>query len=152
MPGIARDTLLANRGYGLVLVDEKIGRLRLGKTIMSARFHEDDVFVRARDRADREHLRKAIDREVAAHRSLCQHYNKAIERIVVLEDHENQKVRSLDKKLRAIEAECAQLVARMQMLRTRQLKISIVFTCLGLLFLGFVVYQTNLKDLVLHFS
>ncbi|MBB4583536.1 chromosome segregation ATPase [Rhizobium aethiopicum] len=119
---------------------------------MSATIHEDDVFEKARDRAREEHLRKAIDREVAAHRSLCQHYNKAIERIAELEDNENRTITGLETKLRAKEADLTRLAARMQTLKARQLKTNIVFACLSLVFLASIAYRTHLMDVVLLLS
>lgn len=113
---------------------------------MSATICEDDLFEKARDRAREERLRKAIDREVAAHRSLCQHYNKAIERIAELEDNENRTIAGLEKKLSAKEADFARLVTRMQTLKTRQLKTNVIFACLSLVFLASVAYQTKLMD------
>lgn len=49
----------------------------------------EDVFEKAQDRAREERLKKALEYEMAAHRSLCQHYNSAIEKIAELEEKES---------------------------------------------------------------
>lgn len=59
----------------------------------------EEAFQRAQDRAREERLRRAIERELNAHRSLCQHYNKAIEHIVELEERESRKIAELESAL-----------------------------------------------------
>ena len=60
---------------------------------------QGEAFERAQERAREERLRKAIETEMAAHRSLCQHYNAALERIAELEDLEVNEITRLEAEL-----------------------------------------------------
>ena len=98
----------------------------------------EEAFERAQDRAREERLRKAIEREFNAQRSLCQHYNKAIERIVELEEYEHRKIAELEAELaqRTQEVECLRQAAKRASSRLRILGVCVFLSALAVFFLN----------------
>lgn len=94
---------------------------------------QEEAFEKAQDRAREERLRKAVERELTAHRSLCQHYNKAIERIVELEEQEGGRISALEEEVlrRKQEAESLRAVAKQALTRSRMLTFCFFLTLIG---------------------
>lgn len=103
---------------------------------MAGTILQGEAFEKAQDKAREERLRRAIEHEMAAHRSLCQHYNAAIEQIAELEDTENGRAAKLENDLARVTQENLKLRKSLELAKFKQIFLSLVIlSCLLVIFL-----------------
>jgi hypothetical protein len=120
----------------------------LGEAVLSESIVQEGAFERAQDRAREERLRKAVEREMDAHRSLCVHYNAALEQIVKLEDRVAEMA-TLTNEVLNKDCEIKDLHAALRKTRSKGLRDVVLLVSFFVLFASWVAYKVDIIKLII---
>jgi hypothetical protein len=109
---------------------------------------QEVAFERAQDRAREERLRKAVEREMDAHRSLCMHYNAALEQIVKLEE-QVAEILTLKNEVLNKDGEIHNLKAALRRTRWNGRRDVVLLASLFALFALWVAYKVDVINLII---